>query len=554
MKKLKPSWIIGLIVFFAFLVRVVHIQTIPASLNWDEVAFGYNAFTLGVDGKDEFGVVLPFKFLESYGDFKPPLYAYLAILPIKLFGLNEFAVRFPSVLFGTLTVLITYLLVRRIFHKMQISIGGMQGSTVIALLAAFLLAISPWHIMLSRAAFEANIVTFLLTTGMWLFLESIQAQKKRITLLLSLSAISFVLTLYTFNSARVVTPLLVLMLVVTFRQWIFAHVRSVAIAAGIGMLLVIPIIPFLLSPQAGLRYKEVNIFSDVSVIERSNTFIQQDNNAVWSRFIHNRRLAYAAEYAMHYLDHFNTAFLFISGDVNPRFSTQDVGELYLADLIFLSMGIIILFRKRDGYWWILPAWLLIGIIPAATARETPHALRIGTTLPVWQILSAYGVYQALVYLKSKKARLVPVAAGVIIAAYSINFVYFFHGYLTHYMREYSQEWQYANKEAALQLKKIEGSFDNIRMTDAIGRPYAYILFYQGIRPDIFRSTAQVDRDVFGFVTVRSIGKYQFMRTMEWEKEKKILYVDEPLKVPIGATILQTIKNKNGTSALVFYTI
>src|SRR5579872_659138 len=137
------------IVLFAFVVRFWQLGTNAPSLTWDEVAWGYNAYSLGIDGRDEFGKFLPYTYLESFGDFKPPVYAYLTVLPVKIFGLNEFATRFPSAFFGSLTVLLTYFLVKRIFPKSP-------HKQLYALVSSGVLAISPWHIMLSRAAFEAN--------------------------------------------------------------------------------------------------------------------------------------------------------------------------------------------------------------------------------------------------------------------------------------------------------------------------------------------------------------------------------------------------------------
>src|SRR3954466_14476930 len=104
-KKTSFLLLIGIVLLAATL-RLYHLGTNPPSLSWDEVAWGYNAYTLGIDGKDEFGRFLPVDYLESYGDFKPPMYAYLDVIPIKIWGLTPFAVRFPSALFGTLTVLL----------------------------------------------------------------------------------------------------------------------------------------------------------------------------------------------------------------------------------------------------------------------------------------------------------------------------------------------------------------------------------------------------------------------------------------------------------------
>src|SRR5579859_5428702 len=107
--------LLGIIIIALFL-RFYHLGNAP-SLTWDEAAWGYNAYALGIDGRDEFGRFLPHDYLESFGDFKPPMYAYLDIIPVKILGVTPLATRFPSAFFGVLTVLMTYFLVKQIFFK-----------------------------------------------------------------------------------------------------------------------------------------------------------------------------------------------------------------------------------------------------------------------------------------------------------------------------------------------------------------------------------------------------------------------------------------------------
>src|SRR3989344_4024704 len=352
--------ILILIILLAAFLRFWQLGENPPSLTWDEAAWGYNAYSLGIDGKDEFGRFLPLDYLESFGDFKPPVYSYLAVVPVKIFGLSEFAVRFPSALFGIFMVIITFFLVREIFYKSKI-----RDET--ALLSAFLLAISPWHIMLSRAAFEANVATFFIVLGIWLFLLSVHGKRW----ILLFSVVSFVLSIYTFNTARVVTPILVLILTFAFRKELWQRKIETVLAIILGIILILPTLKFLMSPQASLRFKEVNIFSNIGIIENANKQIANDNNSIISKIIHNRRLAFSVEYLRHYFDNLNPDFLFIKGDGNPKFSTQNVGQLYLWEVPFFILGILYLIRKKEGYWWIVPVWLLIGIVPAGAARETP---------------------------------------------------------------------------------------------------------------------------------------------------------------------------------------
>ncbi|KKQ34005.1 MAG: hypothetical protein US48_C0004G0011 [Candidatus Levybacteria bacterium GW2011_GWA2_37_36] len=531
-----------LIIALSIFLRFWQLGQNPPSLTWDETAWGYNAYSLGIDGRDEFGRLLPIDYLESFGDFKPPVYAYLDVVPIKLFGLTEFSTRFPSAFFGVLTVLVTYFLTKRIFWNSK-------SKEMYALLSALFLAISPWHIMLSRAAFEANVATFFIIAGIWLFLAGVQEKKWHIVA----SIVFFILSMYTFNTARIVTPLLVLCLGLVFRKKLIENKKQTIIAILAGILLILPTLGFLFSPQAGLRFKEVNIFTDIDVVKTSNQEIINDSSK-WSRIIHNRRVGYALSYLKHYFDNLNPSFLFIRGDGNPKFSTQAVGQMYLWDLPFFIAGILFLFKRKEGYWWIVPVWLLIGIIPAATARETPHALRVETTLPTFQIFAAYGFSQFLFYIKryGKFFKAAIIFVGILLFA---NLFYFFRNYIVHYPYEFSGEWQYGYKDSIRYVKSVEENFDNIYITSDMGRPYIYYLFHTKTDPRIFRKDSAIRRDAFGFVTVDRFGKYNFLNDVTKINNKngtKNLFIKTPNNVPEKANRLKTFSILNGNIALVAY--
>src|ERR1035437_338737 len=537
----KIYLILFLIVMVAGFFRFFQLGINPPSLNWDETAWGYNAYSLGIDGKDEFGRFLPHNYLESFGDFKPPMYAYLDVIPVKLLGLNEFSTRFPSALFGTLAVLLTFFLVKRIFRKSD-------KANEYALAASFFLAISPWHIMLSRAAFEANIASFFIMFGVWAFLSAVDDKKWY----LILSAISFAFSMYTFNTARVVSPILVICLAIAFRKQLFQIKGVMILALIIGFFVFLPTFSFLLTPQASLRFQEVNIFSDPITVKTANQEIANDKNSFLSKIIHNRRLMYATDYMKHYFDNLNPGFLFITGDVNTRFSTQAVGQMFIWDILFIVIGILFLLRKKEGHWWLVPLWLLIGIIPAATARETPHALRIESSLPMFQIISAYGFVTLVSSLKRFKYLIVSILIMVLL----LNFVYFAHDYFANYAHEYSGDWQYGYKQSVTYVSSVEKNYDSIEITNSLGRPYIYFLFYTKKDPRVFRQTANISRDVFGFITVNSFGKYNFSSGFNYDlnKNEKVLYINTSKSVPDGAKILKRFNLLNGDEQLVAYTM
>ena len=360
----------------------------------------------------------------------------------------------------------------------------------------------------------------------------------------------FVLSMYTFNSARIVAPLLVLGMFFFKRKELFQSKNEVLCALVVNFVLFFPLLLFLLTPQAKLRFAEVNIFSDASIIKNANQEIVNDGNALWSKVLHNRRLMYGVEYLKHYFDNLNPLFLFINGDGNPKFSIQDVGQLYIWEIPFLAIGILFLFKKKEGNWWIIPFWLIIGIIPAGTARETPHALRTEAVLPTFQLLTAYGLFYGF-DLMTKRFRKIIYSLVIILIIF--NFVYFYHNYFVHYPKEFSGEWQYGYKEAVNYIDHVQESYDRIIFTESLGRPYIYSLFYSKYDPVKFRKEAVVEKEALGFVHVRKYGKFIFANDVtSIVQGGKTLYVDVPENIPKDAKILKEINLLNGKPALVAY--
>ncbi|KKU10076.1 MAG: hypothetical protein UX13_C0021G0006 [Candidatus Woesebacteria bacterium GW2011_GWB1_45_5] len=159
MDRLSKIILAGILIL-AFGVRFFGIAKSPPSLNWDEAALGYNAYSILKTGRDEFGKKLPLS-LRSFDDYKPAVYSYVAVPFIKAFGLNEISVRLPSVIAGTVIVLLAYLFAKEFFKKEQA-----------ALISSFLVAAEPWSVHFSRVAFESNLALMFFLTGIYLFLKS----------------------------------------------------------------------------------------------------------------------------------------------------------------------------------------------------------------------------------------------------------------------------------------------------------------------------------------------------------------------------------------------
>ena len=98
-----------LILLLGIFLRFYQLGAVPASLDWDEVSWGYNAYSIVHTGKDEYGSQYPMSF-RAFGDYKQPFYVYADTVPVALFGLTPFSTRFPSAFFGSLSIIFVFLL------------------------------------------------------------------------------------------------------------------------------------------------------------------------------------------------------------------------------------------------------------------------------------------------------------------------------------------------------------------------------------------------------------------------------------------------------------
>ncbi len=527
------------VLFLAGILRFWQLDKTPPSMYWDEVSQGYNSYSILTTGKDEHNEFLPLARFQAFGDYKAPVYIYVDVPFLTIFGKTTFGVRAPSAFFGTLTVLVAFLLAFELFYSHK-------KRNDIALFTAFLLAISPWHIQLSRAAYEANIATFFTVLAIYLFFLS----KRKNFWLMPFSIISLVIGFYAFNAHRIFIPLIGMTLVILYWKDLIKkeRLKIVAFSLLVGFILMLPMLSYLKSPESKLRFNEVNIFSDSSIVVKSNNWIAEENNSPLAKILHNRRVLFAESYLKHYFDFFNPQYLFFTGDINPRFSSQDSGELYLLELPLLLIGIYTLARWKKKESIFIAIWFVLAPVAAATARETPHALRSETFIPTYELLIALGTVTLLSLATHLKKYIRRTIYVLFICFVGITFFIFQHNYYNHFPKIYSYDWQYGYKEAVTYAESVKNNYDTIAFTDTYGRPYIYVLFYGNVSPQAYWKEGKVTRDVFGFYNVSGIGKYEFRNQLiqESDKRKKVLYVGDPKQIPSTLHIKKTINFLDGT--------
>src|SRR3989344_678318 len=205
MKKIIP---ILLIFFFALLLRTVNLGNHPPGLTWDEAGLGYNAYSILKTGRDEHGAFMPLIF-KSFGDYKPGIYVYLTVPSIAVFGLTEFAVRFPSALFGALAVIGIYLFINLLFSREARSGSARPNLFSPGTIAALFLAVMPWHLHFSSGGWEVNVFATLLLFAAYFLLLSLT--NKKVSPLISIFL--FALTIFTYQAAKLLSPLVFLTIV-----------------------------------------------------------------------------------------------------------------------------------------------------------------------------------------------------------------------------------------------------------------------------------------------------------------------------------------------------
>lgn len=527
MKKEKQYLLcFAVILVIALFLRFFQLGNNPPSLDWDEASIGYNAYSILKTGADEYGNKLPLSF-RSFDDYKPPVYIYLTVPAVALFGLNDFAVRLPAAIIGVIAVAALY------FFTLEILRGWDEKTRqLVALTASFFFSVSPWHLQFSRAAFEGNIGLCFLILSLLFFFKGM----KRGTYYF-LFSIFFILSLYSYHSFRLINPLLLSSLLGIFYKTVVKQKIILGISLILICLAALPVYMSLLNPQGtGSRLSMVTVFSDskLSQLSAEKVLEAKKNNDVVNEIIYNRRLVFIPSIIKGYFDHFNFDFLFLHGDSGVQHHAYNMGMLYLWEFPFIILGMIFLYKKRSRKILFLFLLFFLAPLPSAFTTGSPHPVRAIVMIATIHIFSAVGfVWCYEFFLKKKTSG--KVLIGSIIVLFSVNFGYYLYTYFVQTPIHYGYFWQYGNKEAVLYAKQNEKLYDHIIMTYAYDQPYIYYLFHNAVDPAWYQENWNYSGNGTVDRFYRKIGKYEFMNIYEKKIfDPKTLLIVAPSEIPQGA--------------------
>ncbi len=494
----KYAFLIIALLLGTFL-RLYQLGAVPNGLTWDEAAIGYNAYSLLKTGRDEHGALLPLVF-KSFGDYKPGAYIYLTVPSVAVFGLTEFAVRFPSALAGILAIWGIYLFITQLFltHGWRRELGSF---------AALALAISPWHIHFSHGAWEVNVFSTVLIFGLYFFLRFLQGRSTLYPALL-LACLSLVL----YQAAKLLTPLVFLLFISLYWKEFWPRFKPYWSTKKIWL-----VIPFFLFGawvflgsffgSAGNRLNRLSIFNYRPDLSYENQDIDGKGSLLTPLFHNQPRLSWSL-IASRYLYHFSPEVLFFEGNrVSLRAHLPGLGMLNPLEFIWLALGLVWLAKAvsphthdtPDRTTLIIIGLLLIAPLPASLTLEEFSTVRdLFMAFPL-AMVSGIGLY----YLKSKfKFWSLPP-----LVVYGLLTFYSFDLYFNHSQTAFASEFNYGYKQVVQIIKDNPSS--KVIFTDVYGQPYIYYVFYTAYDPATYQQEKNFVSGGLDVGLVSHVGKVEF---------------------------------------------
>lgn len=500
----KHFLLLFVIMLLAFILRLYDLGNLPSGFHNDEASFLLNAEALKDTLRDEDNRLLPV-YLISFIDPKPALYSYLQIPFITLLGETNTAARLPAVFLGLISIVLTFLLVKKLLN---VQIG---------LITTFVLAVSPWHIMVSRATQEVIMsFTFTMAAILLLFVGLRRKHKKIIPF--SFFFLFTLLSMYSYHSAKIFLPILIFLVLLYF------YISKYLALKQFLLLLVGTILVTLITIVAGgfARYDAVSIFSSPGVqliIDEQIRTATGHTDPLTIRMFANKLFGYTLSILKLYGEYFSVSYLFTDGGVPTRYVVPFHGLFYIFEALFLFLGIVYglaikNFRKITLFFLV---WMIIVPIPSSlTILEVPSMIRPFPLIIPHVVFIAIGIF-ALLNFKLKK-EFTFITPTLLIALYIVGLGYFFFQFSI--MQPHLRPWYrlYGSERLPQEVKAFEKDYEQIHIGS---NQYVYFALDGQISISELQTTYPKrlnDPAVFGKITFVNDGCKVF------PTDKKVLFI------------------------------
>lgn len=496
--------IIAISVFFHF----YKYSEVPACVNADEAAFGYNAFSITKTLKDEYGAFLPSR-LQSFNDIKLPLYTYLTAPFVAVLGLNMFSVRLAARLAGIVLVPIVFLFAYELFRDKKV-----------ADLAALLTALSPWVYIVSRHAHEASISAPIIAVSIWMLVRYINTDKRKYALI-SLGAIF--LATFSYHSARLFLffNVGVLSIALLKKRKLTASFIQTNMVILIILVAVITI-PLGIDMRHGAsRVRNLFFTTNTGFQASLDEYLREDSN----RIFHNKGTQFFKEAVFRYVQQTSPEFFILHGDTNPRFGMNWLSLITPIEYMGIGMGLYYLFKNKARHRWMLVAMLLLAPLGNSLTWIEYSLTRIYVMIIPILIIVAYG---GVCFFKNI-SNVPPLQKRLIIGFLVGGFLFFnLHShdvYFNHYFKRalVQRSWQCGYEDLGQYIQDSYSKTKTYYITRKYGQPYIFLLFFMQYDPARYQHSAKLSKpDEYGFTQVESFDKFVFSIPGHAEKNSTVI--------------------------------
>lgn len=489
-------------------VRVYNISGVPAGLNQDEAYGNYEAYALANYGVDSNGMSFPIHFV-SWGSGMNALYAYLVIPLIKIFGLSETTAILGNLIFCILSLIVLFFTVKKL------------KNFDLALLATFIMAISPWHIMIARWGLLENIFPAIVLIGVFFYSCYLKNSKYIIPFAAVMS-----LSLYAYGTAYFIIPFLLLILALyeaffanSKIQWFKTYLKAFICFVVIAIPIVIFVYINIISPSSPqVKLGPITIPKLVEAGYRYNqvVLLGGGNSNLWNTVKEN--------YAVFHDTVFNQNG-YIYNVINKYGTIYRMSNIFfLIGLIASLLGTIKSFKeKKMQPDFVFSVWFILSFILGVINNTNTNRINI-IFIPM-MYLAAYGIYictivvtiSAKYLLKSASTKAQKYGTSlakltvltIISALYLTNFSAFANYYFTEYPNEINQVFHESFDDALEYVVDNNTDKRDVYVTN-FGGAFTLVLFYTKYDPNEFYRTVNYSNPYTEFRPVSSFGNYKFI--------------------------------------------
>ncbi len=381
--------VIVLIVLTGFFFRAWRLDSAPQGALIDELHFGYLAHSLNMTGADEHGKSWPIIF-TGFGDQKLPAYAYVLMPIIGAMGLTVQALRIPSLVAGTISIALMYVLSRQL-----------KLSQISAIMVSLLTAISPWPFFLSRIGFESNLALYFFLAGLVILIAAINRPNLALKLI---GAALLAATWYAYIAYRPVTLALLIIALILYK----VSVKQSAIIITFFLVLIAPLFTGAAIGANSARFEQIGITNDPGLalkINEQRTFCSMTLPSQICYAVFNKPLLISQTLIARALRVISPQYLAFEGEDEAFLTVKGFGQFPLVIYPFFLLGLIGLLlnqnlphRERK----LIALGLLIAAVPALMAGE-PQKVRLSPWLPFALLTIGNGINIAISYIQTQKA-------------------------------------------------------------------------------------------------------------------------------------------------------